>query len=190
VALSPADRQRRSRAHKRGDHSLCDPERCGDVTPPVTEPAVTAVTEPVTHWPLVELGPRGRRLYAGVVDEHPDLSARARVVLEEAARVTDRLETLDRMLRGDVFVWAHVETGALGRRELVVDKTLAEVRQQQGTLARLMGELRQALTPAGEKPATPVAPAAPATGQKPPGGGSGIVNLAARIAARRAGTAG
>jgi hypothetical protein len=188
MALSPADRQRRSRAHKKGDHALCDPERCSDVTPPVTEPAVTAVTVPVTDWPLVELGPRGRRLYAGVVDEHPELSARARIVLEEAARVADRLETLDRMLRGDVFVWAHVETGALGRRELVVDKTLAEVRQQQSTLARLMSELRQALTPAAEKPADPVP--APVPGQKPPGGGGGLADLTARIAARRAGTAG
>jgi hypothetical protein len=188
VALSAADRQRRSRAHKRGDHGRCDPERCEHVTPPVTDPIVTAVTAPVTDWPLVELGPRGRRLYAGVVDEHPELSARARVVLEEAARVADRLETLDRLLRGDVFVWAHVETGASGRRELVVDKTLAEVRQQQGTLARLMGELRQALTPAAEKPAAPVA--APAAGQKPAGGGSGLADLTARIAARRAGTAG
>jgi hypothetical protein len=189
MALSPADRQRRSRAHKRGDHGLCDPERCEHVTPAVTEPAVTPVTPAVTDWPQVELGHRGRRLYAGVVDEHPDLSARARVVLEEAARVVDRLETLDRLLRGDVFVWAHVETGASGRRELVVDKTLAELRQQQGTLARLMGELRQALAPAGEKPATSVTP--PAPGQKPAGGGGGgLADLTARIAARRAGTAG
>lgn len=31
---TPAERQRRSRAHKRGDHGLCDPKRCkGDVTP-------------------------------------------------------------------------------------------------------------------------------------------------------------
>lgn len=51
MATSAAERQRRSRAHKKGDHSLCDPRRCdgtspaSDVTPKhVTAPPKPAVT--------------------------------------------------------------------------------------------------------------------------------------------------
>lgn len=56
---SAAERQRRSRAHRKGDHSLCDPARCdgsgvvtaeGSVTTPVpshvTELQVAAPTDP------------------------------------------------------------------------------------------------------------------------------------------------
>lgn len=38
-----AERQRRSRAHRRGDHSLCDPARCDGFGP---APAVTAAVTP------------------------------------------------------------------------------------------------------------------------------------------------
>ncbi|HET8642955.1 MAG TPA: hypothetical protein VFM37_13535 [Pseudonocardiaceae bacterium] len=54
-----AERQRRSRAHKRGEHGLCDPARCdaragvtrpvdagASVTPAVTTPAAAAAAEP------------------------------------------------------------------------------------------------------------------------------------------------
>ncbi|WP_327105138.1 hypothetical protein [Nonomuraea glycinis] len=33
---SDAVRQRRSRAHRRGDHSMCSPDRCPDATGPAT----------------------------------------------------------------------------------------------------------------------------------------------------------
>lgn len=51
MADSAAERQRRSYAHKRGDHSLCDPDRCRalrtDEAAAPEEPApVPAVTEP------------------------------------------------------------------------------------------------------------------------------------------------
>jgi hypothetical protein len=54
AGLSAAERQRRSRKHKAGDHSSCDPKRCdalapasADVTPAVTTPPVTpSVTPP------------------------------------------------------------------------------------------------------------------------------------------------
>lgn len=49
MAVTPAaERQRRSRAHRRGDHSLCDPARCdGTLAAGVTAPAVAAVTPPL-----------------------------------------------------------------------------------------------------------------------------------------------
>jgi hypothetical protein len=190
VGLSAAERQRRSRAHKKGDHSLCDPERCVDVTSAVTEATEPNVTETVTDPVLEQLGRRGRTLYREVLEEHQELGGRQRVLLEEAARAADRLETLDRLLHGDLFVWAHVETGAMGRRELVVDKTLAEARQQQAILARLLGELRQSLAPAASQPTTPALPvtgAAPAAASK--SGGGKLVDIRARIASARAAAA-
>ena len=188
MSLSAAERQRRSRAHRKGDHSLCDPERCVDVTPPVTEVPAADVTDGVTDPVLVELGGRGRQLYRQVLEEHKELGGRQRVLLEEAARAADRLDTLDRLVRGDLFVWAHVETGALGRRELVVDKALGEVRQQQVILARLLGELRQSLAPAESNPSAPAAPA-PAGASAKAGGGK-VVSLRDRIAAARAAASG
>lgn len=44
---TPAERKRRSRAHGKGDHSLCDLERCDGVTPaPAAAKPVTPVTPP------------------------------------------------------------------------------------------------------------------------------------------------
>ncbi len=179
VALSAAERQRRSRAHKKGDHSHCDPERCDAVTTPVTETSPTAVTSDVTDPELLTLGHRGRRLVSEVLAEHPTLGRRQRVLLEECARAADRCERLDRILLGDLGEWARVEFPDTGTRfVLVIDKTLAEARQQQAILARLLSELRQSLAPAEEKPSTPAVPV-------PAGGGGKLADLTARIAARR-----
>ncbi|HEX8347384.1 MAG TPA: hypothetical protein VF657_21990, partial [Actinoplanes sp.] len=64
--------------------------------------------------------------------------------------------------------------------ELVVDKTLAEARQQQAALARLLSELRQSLAPATGKPDAPA-------GQDPAptSGGGKLVSLTARLAELR-----
>jgi hypothetical protein len=185
MALTAAERQRRSRAHRSGDHSGCDPARCPDVTPAVTTVTSEDVTPDVTEPVPAELRDRGRRLYREVLEEHQQLGARERIVLEEAARTADRLDMLDRLLRGDAFVWARIEFAGEGRRDLVVDKTLAEARQQQGTLARLLGELRQSLAPAAAK--EPPAPANPAPSTS---GGGKLADLTARIAQRRGQTAG
>lgn len=176
MALTASERQRRSRAHKRGDHTLCDPDHCDAVTCDVTGVTQSVVTDPI----LAELGSRGRRLYEQVIEEHEQLGPRQRIVLEEAARVSDRLNTLDRVLRGDVDVWLHIQVPDFGPAVLVVDKVLAEARQQQMALARLMTELRQSLTatPAAAKPAASEASAQPS-------GGGKIADLTSRIAERR-----
>lgn len=191
MGLSPAERQRRSRAHKKGDHSLCDPSRCADVTPAVTEVAGPDVTEVVTAPVLEELAGRGRRLYREVIAEQPDLGPRQRVVLEEAARTADRLEQLDRILRGDERVWARILVPDSGTEmELVVDKTLAEARAQQASLARLLSELRHSLAPAEASPAVPGPPPAAGDGQPVKAGGGKLVDLRARIAAARTAASG
>lgn len=180
MGLSAAERQRRSRAHKKGDHSLCDPERCPDVTTPVTEPAEPVVTPGVTVEVPCTLGSRGRRLFRDFVDEHPGgLDARQRVVLEEAARTADRLERMDELIRGDLHTWASIVPDSGDGLELVVDKTLAEARAQQASLARLLSELRQTTAPA-ERPSGHDAPVADAQV-----GGGKLADLTARIAARR-----
>ncbi|NMO52013.1 hypothetical protein HH310_12500 [Actinoplanes sp. TBRC 11911] len=189
MALTPAERQRRSRAHRKGNHEWCDPEACADVTPVVTPVAEPAVTEDVTDPRLSQLGARGRRLYSDTLAEHPDLSPRARVVLEEAARTADRLERLDALLRGDVDEFASVRF-ADGRTELVVDRTLGEARAQQASLARLLSELRQQLDPADAQPSVPATPPPAAAAPAGPKRGGKLVDLQARIAAARAATAG
>jgi len=55
------DRKRRERAHKAGDHSLCDPERCVFVTPNVT----TTVPPNVTPNPGTGRGGSGRATTTG-----------------------------------------------------------------------------------------------------------------------------
>lgn len=178
-----AERQRRYRAHKAGDHSLCPPGRedCATVTvtPPVTRNAVTP--------DVPELGGRGRRLWLATTEDWPDLTSRERVLLEEACRAADRLDVLDRILRGAADDWlrfhAANEDGSIVK--VVVNGALMEVRQQQTTLARLLAELRQSRAGGSAKPPMPGrAPTAPTTSA----GGkavAGVTNLAARIAAKR-----
>jgi hypothetical protein len=137
VATPDVERQRRSRAHRKGDHSLCDPARChgGDVTPGVTKPVTPRAPQ---------LGTRGRKLWDQVLAEGA-LQPGERVLLEEACRTTDRLDRLDRLLRGDEDVWLRFhslnEDGSIVR--VVVNNLLAEARQQQVALKQLLAELRQ-----------------------------------------------
>lgn len=189
VALSAAERQRRSRAHKRGDHSACDPDHCDSVTTAVTPVTVTTATGTVTAIALIELGVRGRRLWAQVLAEHQTLGPRQRLILEEAARTADRLDYLDRILRGDESSWIQIRVPEVGTAELIVDKLLSEARQQQGALARLLSELRQSLAPPSAKPATSSQPSH-SSGPAQASGGGTLGDLTSRIAQRRGATAG
>lgn len=155
-----AERQRRHRRHKGGDHSLCDPKRCDDVVTPV-----------VTRPPDRRLGPRGRRLWE---DEGGDgLTGIRRNVLEEACRLVDRLDRLDAIVNGRDRSWLTLELDDDGQVTVVVDKLLSESRQQQLALKQLAGEIRAG--GGAVKPAT---------------GGSILDQLAARRAQRLANPAG
>lgn len=122
-------RQRRSVAHRAGDHRFCRPDRCdgiaGDLDP-------------------YGLGFRGRELW--VTMRGDSLEPARKVLLIEACRVTDRLERIDRMIRGDRVEWMELISS---RDESVVtvvmNVLLAEARLQQNTLKALMAELRQSM---------------------------------------------
>lgn len=166
-----AARQRRYRAHKRGDHSLCDPARCSPDS--VTPSPVTVVTRNSAIATPAGLGTRGRRLWRDVVAEGEPGPA-AQVLLEEACRIADRLDRLDAVLSGDRDAWMRFHVSDDGAEvTVVVDKPLSEARQQAVALRQLVAELRQG------------------TAEKPSGQEGSIVDqLAARRAARLADAAG
>lgn len=94
-------------------------------------------------------GPRGRRLWTalhkGVVRD-----AATDLLIEEACRIADRLDQLDRLLRGDVDEWIRVELPSLDSVDLVmkVNPLLSEARQQAATLQRLLASLQTKPEPA------------------------------------------
>lgn len=160
MGASDAERARRSRRHRTGDHTLCDPERC--------DAAVTIES-------------RGQKLYREV-SEGASLSPADLVLLEEAARITDRLDRLDAQLAGGEWLRMH---GRDDEAEVVVivDKALTEARQQATALKQILAELRQSAAPtAGSGRARRVPASSGGTTAK---GVGGLGDLTARIAAGR-----
>ncbi len=198
MGLTAAQRQRRSRAHKAGDHRFCDPLRCVQtaaaaapaVTAAVTSPAVTdslvtpppAVTPTVTPSPPV-LDARGRRLWQQTIAQGP-LSPGEVVLLEEACRLADRCDRLDALLRGQGREWisfaAFIEGGEADIT-VIVDKALTESRQQALALRQVLGDLARARAAGRPAPQTAPSSEAAAVGL----GGGGVADLTARIAAKR-----
>lgn len=166
-----AERQRRYKRHKAGDHSLCLSGRCdraGETPEPVTKSDGNAAAP---------RGPRGLRLWQEMASA--GLGPAHRVLLEEACRIADRLDRLDAILDGRAD-WLRLDVGDDGSRVRVsVDGVLAEARQQATALRGLVAELRAALPKAAGKAAS-----------TPKAGGGGLGDLNARIAARRGAAAG
>lgn len=179
-------RNRRYRKHARGDHTECLSSRCrhtGNVTPPVTRNVTPAPPPPVEPTPIDDapdgLKERGRRLWRDLGGG--ELGPAQRVLLEEACRITDRLDHLDRYLAGDGWLDLDEQWPGSGRLIVVVDRALAEARQQSVALKQLLTELRQSAT-AGARRGRPLT----ASGKGP----AGVADLAARIADRRASSKG
>lgn len=91
---------------------------------------------------MVDLGPAGQEFFDSLsvaVRKHPDATRR---ILVEAARVVDRLESLDSIITGKAewIELMHFRVGNGADQEVVVtvDGVLAEARQQQTTLANLV----------------------------------------------------
>jgi hypothetical protein len=90
---------------------------------------------------------RGERL-AAALRVHGPLPAGAEVLVDEAARITDRLDHLDGLLAGGE--WLHMRiravTGDEDKQLIVVrvsvDNALAEARQQALALKNILAELR------------------------------------------------
>jgi hypothetical protein len=125
-------------------------------------------------------------LWEQITDGGTVLPAADRVLLEETCRTADRLDQLDRILRGVDEAWLRFRANSDGDQvTVVVNQALAEARQQQTTLARLLADLRQAQAGAGGKPAGRGGKPAPATNLGGAGGGGGIIDLVAEAAKRR-----
>lgn len=171
MALTAAERQRRRRAHAKGEHALCDPARCDAVTTPVTDVTSQDVTDAVTP----DLGVRGRWLWRQMHEGDPPRPEH-QVLIAEACRLADRLDRLDGLLRGDGETWAQLQIPERddGEVRLVVNAALAEARQQALALKAIAAELRAARA-----------------GAKPAGKEGGVLDqLAARRAARLANATG
>ncbi|MEH0442458.1 MULTISPECIES: hypothetical protein [unclassified Streptomyces] len=117
------------------------------------------------------LGKRGRRLWTAATKEW-QLNPAHLVLLEEACRISDRLDVLDAIIRGFEGLSGEDEAGSAD-----ITGLLAESRQQATALRGLVAEIRQ-----GQKG---VAPAAPSRA-----GGGGVADLTARIAKRRGSSSG
>jgi hypothetical protein len=185
MADSSTVRAQRSRLHRRGDHSLCRVERCAEARA-LAEVAMPQVTDeenvsrsPVARGP--ELGPSGSALWLEMTKDG-QLPALQAVLLLEACRIADRLDKLDAQLRGEDWLRFLVdETGS--EVTVVVDKVLAEARQQATALKQIVAELRTAAgKPASKTPRAPSGSSAK--------GGAGIADITARIAERRAAPSG
>ena len=115
------------------------------------------------------LGVRGRRLWREIHSQGP-LTPDRRALLEEACRISDRLDLLDSIVQAAV---AEVNAGESSGGDL--QRWLAESRQQSATFKGLLAEIRS-------NAAASKSPAAKPTAK---GAGSGVTDLGARIAARR-----
>lgn len=178
MADTPAERQRRYRLHKRGDHSLCVVGRCEGVTPPVTRNTGSDLQERTGG-----LGPAGRNLWS-LMTAGAMLGPMQKVLLLEACRIVDRLDKLDGQLRGVDKEWLRLDRVDEDDMDMtyvvIVDKALAESRQQAATLKGLLAEVRQAGR-TGVRPAS-------GTGAPAPEKEGSLGDLTARIRARQATT--
>jgi hypothetical protein len=168
MGTPPAERMRRHRAHKRGDHSLCIPGLCN----PGTAGSMSS----------------GEQLEHDLKAERT-LSPAELTLAREAGRTVDELEELENHLYGRAGRWlsAVIEDLEPGYAiTVVVDKASAELDRKRGTLRALLGELRQhgaaAARTAGSNPG-PVR----ATGTAGPtaGGGSGGLAAVRQMSAQR-----
>ena len=182
IDTKAAERSRRYRAHKRGDHSLCPPDR-EDCAAVAVTPGVTRRDADTGEAPTVRLRARGRRMWDQLVSDGDPIEVV--VLVEEICRCADRLDRLDAIVNGRDRAWLTLEVDDVGEVTVVVDKVLGEARQQQTTFKALLAELR-AIRGASSKNT--------GRGRTPQssgkGGGGGVADLAARIRARQRGAAG
>lgn len=172
MSRTDAERARRYRRHKAGDHSLCVEGRCAALNG--DRPTETR-TEPSGPLGPDGLDAAGRRLWDEMTSDG-EVAPMQAVLLLQACRIVDRLDRLDRQLRGEDWLrFRHEETGDEVR--VYVDRVLAEEREQAVALKTLFAELRQALGKQKQ----------PQQRQK---GGGVLGDLAARRAARSVHTAG
>lgn len=169
MADSNALRTRRARLHKDGDHSLCKPGRCPAV---VVAPAAAPV---IPAGDGTGLGVRGQNLWNEVCAGWKPTPLHRELLLE-ACRVADRLERLDRQLRGEDWLrfWRRTdlnsEEGDPVEIHVFVDKALSEAREQENAFRQLVTELAKVVNQQAEPEAK---------------GGGVLAGLADELAAKR-----
>lgn len=106
------ERNRRARAHKRGDHSQClNPDACDAPATPET---------------------RGERLIEALTAAGP-LPPMQMVLAEEAGRLADRLDVLDELIRaGDTSLLSEARQQAATLKQIVAELRQAGAAKQKG----------------------------------------------------------
>jgi hypothetical protein len=93
-----------------------------------------------------DLDERGAQLWRDMGGSY-EMDAGARLLLHEACRLADRMEKLDRVLRGDGATWVSIELPRDGSEDeplrLKVDGALAEARLHVTTLRQVLAQLRR-----------------------------------------------
>lgn len=163
MADTSTERSRRLRRHRQGDHSLCRSDKC----PALFEKAL-ARGETLATPPNGMLGERGLNLWNQMTSTWTPSPLHAEMLLE-ACRMLDRLDRLDRQLRGEDWLRFYVRDDAGAEVAVYVDKALTEARELQTAFKALATELVKVAGAAEPK-------------QK----GGGVLNdLADELAARR-----
>jgi hypothetical protein len=94
----------------------------------------------------------GKALWSAIADEH-ELEAPQLVQLEEACRAKDRLDQLDRVLRGDVESWSDaVYRESTDRYELKIDAALSKANETANLMKQLIAALRLPDAQTGKRP--------------------------------------
>lgn len=117
----------------------------------------------------------GKSLWTAITDDH-DLDAVQLVQLEEACRAKDRLDQLDRVLRGDVDTWAEIIGDEDHQRcRLQVAPALGKANETANLMKQLLAALRLPDPQTGKKPQF----RGPRGAQKPstPGGKAKVSSL-------------
>lgn len=69
-------------------------------------------------------------------------------MIEEAARISDRLDGMDRLLSGDAELWLSITEVRGGLLEVRVDNVMMEARQSAAILRQLLAEIHKRQTEA------------------------------------------
>lgn len=99
-----------------------------------------------------ELGAGGKALWKAITDDH-ELDATQEVQLLEACRAKDRLDQLDRILRGDVDLWAEiVGDEEHSRCRLQIAPALSKANETANLMKQLLAALRLPDEKTGKRP--------------------------------------
>jgi hypothetical protein len=152
---------RRFNWHRKGDHSLCIPNNCPEATKAWELEngfGAIVVDGPEGDRPFADgneidgleegFSPNAQRFWDDLPKMGIDIDATIRPIAIEVCRIIGRLDKLDRQLRGNDDRWLRIYkkrgTDEINNEYIVVvDKALAEAREQAGALTRGVSEIRQ-----------------------------------------------